>query len=707
MSRVRDAATCVAASLTVAVVLVVWLQLWRKDLSVPFNTSEDGLFWVVVAKAVYEDGMLGPVRRLGMPFGSELVDWLPVIPADFTAFRLLMGATGSPGGALNLYWLLSLVATAAISTFCFRCLRFDRLLAFALGVLYALFPHGLFTNTAHVVLVFHFVPLLATLGLKIAEGGEVGRAERVVLLTGCALQGLSYVYYSFFACALLVAAATLGWARTRRGTPLRLAAAGVALIGVCTAASVAPSLMFWRKNGSNPEVIYKTAAQAEMYGLKIRHLLTPIPDHPLPAFRRLSAAAAAARFPDETENVRARLGTVGSLGFLGLLGVCLLSTVGVGLFPPLLRSAAVLNLVALLLGQVGAFGSLFSLLVSPDIRAYNRIVVFIAFFSLTAVGAGVAALSRRFGSLLPALLLILVPDQVPAQHLVAHYEANAAGFRSDAGFVAEVEARLPAGAMVFQLPHTDVPLERYQAPMPLYDQGRAYVHSRSLRWSWGGIMGRHGNWQRATARLPPPDLLRRLALTGFSGVWVDHLGYPEGGGRADPTRAIAEVAGSPLLESPDGRVSFVSLLDFRAALEKRMGPEEYARAREEALTTPLVPRWGDGFFEEEVQGRQVSRWCGPTGWLVIKNHGQVELRVILEAQLRSGGKQGLLSIESPMFGDRLPLTPEPSPYRRELRLDPGQKLRLQFSYAGETARWRGDPRVRAFQVIGFYAAVPR
>src|SRR5205814_10536651 len=50
-----------------------------------------------------------------------------------------------------------------------------------------------------------------------------------------------------------------------------------------------------------------------------------------------------------------------------------------------LSLAALLTLAATLLATIGGLGSLFALLVSPQIRSYNRISIFIGFFALLAV----------------------------------------------------------------------------------------------------------------------------------------------------------------------------------------------------------------------------------------------------------------------------------------------------------------------------------
>jgi len=73
-------------------------------------------------------------------------------------------------------------------------------------MLYGFQPYAFYRNVEHVNLTFPFVPFLALLCLRVAgtrPADEDGR-ERAVSTAACVAQGLSYVYYTFFACLLLV-----------------------------------------------------------------------------------------------------------------------------------------------------------------------------------------------------------------------------------------------------------------------------------------------------------------------------------------------------------------------------------------------------------------------------------------------------------------------------------------------------------------------
>src|SRR5207248_5462647 len=92
-----------------------------------------------------------------------------------------------------------------------------------------------------------------------------------------------------------------------------------------------------------------------------------------------------------------------------------------------------------------------------------------------------------------------------------------------------IESVRPHDAMVFQLPYAPFP----EGPVCtcksyVYDQARAYLHSKTLRCSYAGMRGREADlWQQRIAALPPERFLEAIFQTGFQGLWIDRNAYPD------------------------------------------------------------------------------------------------------------------------------------------------------------------------------------
>ena len=359
----------------------------------------------------------------------------------------------------------------------------------------------------------------------------------------------------------------------------------------------------------------------------------------------------------------ARLGTVGSLGFLGLLG---LRGRGrrrprPGRAPAARRRRRRSPSWPCSLAQVGGFGSLFSLLVSPDIRAYNRIVVFIAFFSLLAAGLALERLRdggdrpgpgptrarpRRRSSL---LLLLAVFDQASTTGLRLGHDENARQFDVDRAFVTRLESRLPKGAMVFQLPHTGVPVERdLLAHADL--RPRPSLPALALA---PLELGGDRRPQRELAGGGPEPLSRApwcepWPWPASPGVWIDRLGYdrrapaprrPAGAGSAPaPRRRSSAPPARPPETSLDGRYAFVGLEAARRRLVSELGPEGFAREAGKPCGRRSSPGIREGFGEEDGDGARVwRRRAAPAGGSCIMNPLDREREVLLTARLLSPG----------------------------------------------------------------------
>jgi phosphoglycerol transferase len=277
------------------------------------------------------------------------------------------------------------------------------------------------------------------------------------------------------------------------------------------------------------------------------------------------------------------LGLIGSLGFLGLMVVLL----GMGVTrgrdrsPPLLFVLAALSALSVLFGVTGGLSWVLGIAGFTDIRSWNRISIFIAFYSLVAVGIAldrIVVRTRPFprkalavSGVAVLLVAVGVFDQTSSA-IIPDSRHSQAEWNSDAVFVKQIEHTLGAGGKVFQLPYLPFPEAELDVPpygMVDYDPLRGYVHSTDLYWGYGGTRGRAADWQAQVVKLATPKLLDAITAVGFDGLWIDTLGYPN-----QASEIIDEVeaaTGEPPVYSPNERFVFFDLRDYQHQVDGRLG----------------------------------------------------------------------------------------------------------------------------------------
>jgi phosphoglycerol transferase len=545
-------------------ILTLLLQLWRADLRVPFTYDGDALLSGLLVKGIGENGWYLKNPHLGAPAGLAFYDYPMGDVLHFGTLRVLTLFCSQYSLALNLFYLLSFPATTLTALFVFRRFGFAAPPAVVGSLLYTFLPYHFLRGEVHFFLaMYYLVPLMVLVLLWVGEGERLSRPRLAASLAVCVLMSFGGVYYAAFACLLLLAAGGMAALRASQLAPMALPAGLIGVILIGSVLTLVPNAIYWRVHGKNPQVAHRVASESELYGLTISQLVLPITGHRIEAL-----AAGKAEYNGSmllvTENDEASLGLVGTLGFLVLLG-CLLLRDRTAL-PTGLDRLASLNLAAVLLATIGGFGSLIAVTLTPSIRGYNRISVFIAFFALFAVVACLDTWGRRFHAqgrprfvwptLLGVLLTIGLYDQTSAAY-VPDYSGVRAEFDSDARFVGQIETQAPQGR-IFQLPYVSFPESSPVYSMMDYEQMRGYLHSKTLFWSYAAIRGRAGDaWIHKVAALPPAQMVPALRSKGFAGVWIDKDGYKDRGLGIQAT--FSQLLGEKPLVSGDSHLLFFRL----------------------------------------------------------------------------------------------------------------------------------------------------
>lgn len=639
----------------VSVLAAAWaLHLWQAQLSIPlrYTPLDDTKFYLMLVQGIVEHGSYLTNSNLGAPFGQQLYDF-PQGGDDLSLLliRALALLSASTGVVVNLFFLCTFALAGFSSHLVLRSLGVGAGPAGVVSVLFSLLTYHFFRGESHLLLsAYYGVPLAAYLFLRLlgedplfarrtpgplrdAPRGGAGAGRRpgstwlsrrtLATVAICAVVGSDNLYYATFAVVML-GAATLVMLAVRRWRRALTGVGLASLVTVVAVANISPSLLYRARHGGDP-LLERSAAFTETsdegFSLRIADLLLPSPVSRIAPLRKLASEYDHIIAPNYCEACYATPGSVGTVGFVWLMLCALGTLVGAGGWfaaRSLLRNASVGVLAALAVASVGGVASLIEVFVTPDIRAWNRISVFIAFLSLLAVALLLERLlawlgRERRGRLLGqatllAVLVFGVYDQT-SDSFVPPYAATARQWRSDSRFVAAIERRLPRGASVFQLPYVPFPEGYPETPVgdevatysTKYQPLRGYLHSATLRWSYGAIKGTPADWSAGLAGQPLPYVLAAAATAGFDGLWVDPAGF-------EPDKAAAirdglrELLGERPLVSPLGDLWFFDLRPYQAQLERTSPPGQLERLRAATLHPLTVACATGGLTLENPDG---------------------------------------------------------------------------------------------------------
>ncbi len=728
MTETRRSVAAYLATIALSVAFLAGsLELWRADLRMPLVYVGDALCVQLWVRGVIENGWYLRNESVGAPFGLDMHDFTLVDSLFLMIVKMLSFIFKEPILSLNIYYLLTYPLSAVTALFVFRRFGMPRAPAIVASLLFAFLPYHLNRGVSHLFLASYFlVPLVVMICLRLYTDGEVlfrdragggeGRGVRVRRGLGsvavCLLVGCGGVYYAVFSCYLLLVAGVGGSLSRRKAYPFWSAGILITLIGLGVLGNLAPKVVYVLRHGPNPEAVVRNWTHTEVLGLRMAELLLPVSGHRVRPLARLREQYDQAQPPMAQENRSSAMGAVGSLGFLILVGGLL--ALGGSRAPRLRAGLVLLNIAAVLLGMAGGFGPLLGFAVTPMIRGYNRISVFIAFFSLFAVVlvlARLVGLARTSGHRLLVnaglgiLLLVAYLDQ-SAPAFVPRYDEIRREFANDAEFVRRAEGVLPSGAMVFQLPFTEFPEGMPAGGIRPYDQLRPYIHSRSLRWSFGAMKGRYGAfWNSHVAEQPAGEMVRTLALGGFGGILIDRAGYVDRGAalEAELTRQL----GVRPLVSLDQRYGLFNLTPYAVGLRTRSTTEEWADLRESALH-PVTTTWRGWFYPREVGADGTAwHWCQSYGEITLTNPSSHPRRVgTLDMTLATKADASALArIQVPDGEEDFPVNAKGAGIKKSLVVPPGS-VTLRLWCNGPRVMVPDDPRPLVFRVVRYTLSEP-
>jgi phosphoglycerol transferase len=592
----------------VVLILFIYVHIERFNIHLPLVYTEDGLSSLTIVKSIVDTGWYLTNPYIGFPGGYNFNDY-PMTDGVHMILIWLLAHLVSHNYVVvaNSFYLLSFFTSTLTAFFVFRYMGLRYPLALAGSLLFTCLPYHFLRNESHFFLASYFsVPIWSLVAILTMIGRSIQLSKhkfidvflKILILGVISSTG---TYYSFFGCFFVFIAGCIRRFVSRDKHAYKVTLKILTVSGFFVCLNLFPSFIYQFEHGTNAGVGARVASEAEFYGLTITQMVLPYPGHRLVVLDHLRQKYDSSLPPIlNNENAMASLGIVGVVGLFILLG---------GLFyqerfkhHPIFQAVMMLNLSGILLATVGGFGVLFALLISPSIRGYNRISVYIGFFALYAFFYCLQAYlmrkkcSAKFYWLIAFIIANLgLLDQInpnyahpnsnvyvgfPTQNNLTNIDPNkiiASEFDSDQKFVGSIEYQMPPGSAIFELPYTFFPespaLNTYFGDYTLF---RSYLHSEKLYWSFGAFTGRSvAAWQMQVATLVPSQMLAQIIFSGFSGIYIDRGSYADNGKRIED--ALSKILQEQPLVSSAGDLSFFSLIDYKTKLQAQFTSQEWQK----------------------------------------------------------------------------------------------------------------------------------
>ena len=370
------------------------MDLGDMKLNIPMQyLGGDDMGVIVNAKMMVEQGWNMTSDRLGAPYSVQYYDFTSSMMhnAGLVIMKIFALITRDAAATMNLSYLSIFFIAGIISYFVMRNLKVNCWVNALASSVFALSPYMLYRNIGHIVLTeCYFVPLSILLCLWIYERDDVlvpdknffkRKINYVALLFTFLIANNGIAYYPFFTCFIFMVTAVSKLVKTGK---IKEGLRGViATVMVCffVVLSILPGKIYTMTHGTNAAAIDRAGfEQAELYGMKISQLFMPVNGHGI--YDKYIDIYNENAFL-VNENSTAYLGIIGMIGFI-ILMICLFTKKDSALNKRL-GYLSELNITMVLMGTIGGIGAMFSFFISPMLRGYNRISIFIEYACILAV----------------------------------------------------------------------------------------------------------------------------------------------------------------------------------------------------------------------------------------------------------------------------------------------------------------------------------
>lgn len=589
----------------------------------PISYYWDGLAASFEIKTILETGWWFKNPYVGAPFGTSLYDFLGFYFDSFYFFiiKIILFFTKNWGVALNIFYISLYPVTSLISYFVMRKFKISFIISLMGSLVFTFLEYRFLRGGYHLLLsAYNLIPLIVLFLYYIYANEEILVLDKKRFKTKKNLSAFilflllptTGVYYTFFTCFFLIVILII---KNRKIEIIKKVFIAYSCILLSIFLIYLPGIAYKLTNSANLEKPSRLVLESEYYGLRISNLFIS------KKMIFTSRIREYFQYIMESGENSEYLGIIGIIGFLYLMYYLLKRKKT----NEKMEFLSYLNIFGILLSVKSGFGVLFSIYITGLIRGYGRISVFIAYFSILAICIKINDFIKNkdrnklfYNLIFIGICFFSIWDQIPQNvrynnQAVTEYDYRSSKekyekeFNSDKKFVSYIETKLGETGMVFQLPYFKFPEAGYVGSISDYQLIKGYLHSKKIKWSYGAYKGKKEDlWNRQISSLSLPEILEKISIVGFNGIYVDKRGY-NSKDYQKLEKEIILITGSQPYFSDDKNLVFFDIREYANLIKNKYSENGSLETQKDKILNEFIST--EGIYSEELLGENRQTWA--------------------------------------------------------------------------------------------------
>lgn len=522
----RELFWCLSSIICTLIFLWFIYDGWCRDWLVPITYNNDGLGAVAIFKKIQMGQGLGYFEQFKAPFEEQV--YTQDFFFSYILAKFIMIFTDEIGLATNLFWISTYVLTCITTYIFMRKLGCSYPVVLMSVLIYNFLPYHYFRIEHFWLMGCYFIPLVGCLVIDIFKN-NMGKKQYFFWTIECLLIGLNGIYYSFFSIIVIAIATFICVINEKKLKTILPCIFDIAFI-------VLPIILLiflpMKMAGSSNHLVLsadRPLGQIDYYGMKLLLMLLPIVGHRIPALDEFTRQIYK-EIGLNNETYAISLGLIMAIG----LAISIIYTIKKEKndWESMVSFFGFINIVIIIFASAGGIANFVGIFVTTLVRCYNRMVVFVALFSVASVGMIIDNIKYKRNICKVFLCVLLsfigVLDQtssyfasyelydISEEQFVYSNDENAANFYSDKAFFEQINNYLDNEKMVYVEPIipqkalSESSLQRIK--LYLYNISSTFCSVEDTDYV---------NWYNELERESIEVKIKALSILGYSGVILD------------------------------------------------------------------------------------------------------------------------------------------------------------------------------------------